>query len=129
MSIVPAVLRAAFVVACICVTVPTLNAGHCQHCGCEAVCNKVCHPVCKTTEATVTCWDCKCEPFCVPGPGKACQDCGCCDDRAACASVHVRKKLMKKELKKEIMVTEWVVENLCAACKAKCGDSVAGRRR
>jgi hypothetical protein len=120
MSIVPAILRVALLVAFICATGPVIDAGECQHCGCEAACKKVCHPVCKTKKVKVTCWDCKCEPFCLPGPGKACQSCGCCDDRAASGHVHARKKLMRKEVEKEILVTEWVVEDLCAECKAKC---------
>ena len=111
--------RTLFAIACALAFPPALLAGQCDGCGCDAACRKVCRPVCKPKKVTVTCWDCRCEPFCVPGPGKSCESCGCCDDRAACAHVHVRKKLMKKEIQKEIMVTEWVVEDLCPECQSR----------
>lgn len=114
------------------------HAGGCQHCGCDTACNKVCRLVCEEKKVTVTCWGCKCEDFCVPGPSKpGCKNCDLvcetCDNPDAimaqpkkfvwtewipgCATVHTRKKLMKRTVVKTVPSYKWVVENLCAKCE------------
>src|SRR5688500_7438152 len=48
----------------------------CDHCGHAGACQKVCRLVCETKKVEVTCWGCKCEDFCVPGPSKpGCKHC------------------------------------------------------
>src|SRR5262245_10545834 len=69
---------------------------HCQHCGCSCECVKVCRMICDMKEVKKTCYTCKCEDFCVPGPSKRCDDtcCGHCPDcRDSCwvpTAAHIR---------------------------------------
>ncbi len=67
--------------------------GCCDRCGCGQ-CRKVCRLVCDEKELEVTCWDSKCEDFCLPGPCKlgckhrvpACADCAASCANGNCAS-------------------------------------------
>ncbi|WP_254512104.1 hypothetical protein [Anatilimnocola floriformis] len=115
----------------------------CDHCGCVDACQKTCRLVCETKKVEITCWGCKCEDFCVPGPSKLCSQhcemvCEECDKTpdakgvcyqphkfvwnewipGCCAKIHTRKKLMKKTITKTIPSYKWVVENLCPNCQA-----------
>ena len=52
---------------------------------CGGPCKKVCRLVCEEKKVEVVCWGCKCEDFCVPGPGcPTCEHCKCvcqtCDE-------------------------------------------------
>jgi hypothetical protein len=116
----------------------------CALCGCSKPCQKTCRLVCEEQEIEITCWGCKREDFCVPGPSKpGCRHCemvcGKCeeeDDQNAPyskakrfvwtywmpsrASVHSRKKLMKKTVTKTVPGYKWVVEDLCEYCATTC---------
>ena len=64
----------------------------CAECGAEAPCKKMCRLVCEEKKVEVVCWGCKCEDFCVPGPGcPTCQHCNCvcqsCGEGAASSKV------------------------------------------
>ncbi len=115
----------------------------CARCGCAAPCQKVCRLVCEEKKVEVTCWGCKCEDFCVPGPSTP----GCRHGEPVClpseaadkasapcvqakcffwtewfpssAKVHTRKKLLKKVETRTIPSYKWVVEDLCPACAAQ----------
>jgi hypothetical protein len=113
----------------------------CDHCGGAGACQKVCRLVCETKKVEITCWGCKCEDFCVPGPSKpgcrhcetVCDDCEAGSDPSAvhyqsrkfvwtewipgCATIRTRKKLMKKTITKTIPSYKWVVEHLCPHCQ------------
>jgi hypothetical protein len=114
----------------------------CDHCGQVCPCQKTCRLVCETKKVEITCWGCKCEDFCIPGPSKpgckhcewVCEECdAACDPKGVhtqakkfvwtewvpgCATMHTRKKLMKKTITKTIPSYKWVVEDLCPKCQA-----------
>lgn len=114
----------------------------CDHCGQVCPCQKTCRLVCETKKVEITCWGCKCEDFCIPGPGKpGCKHCETvcehCDEIGdpkgvhsqpqkfvwtewipGCAKIHTKKKLMKKTVTKTISSYKWVVEDLCPHCVA-----------
>jgi hypothetical protein len=118
------------------------SAHGCQHCGCKEPCQKVCRLVCEEKKVEVTCWGCKVEEFCIPGPSKpGCKHCetvcdfsaGDNDQKAPCASpkkfvwtewipgcatIHTRKKLMKRTVIQTIPSYKWVVEDLCDKCES-----------
>ena len=112
----------------------------CEHCNCQATCQKVCRLVHEEKKVEITCWGCKCEDFCVPGPSTLkCSHCECitcrCVEGASnnlgakpkkflwaewlpgCATIHTKKKLMKRTITKTIPSYEWVVENICDSCE------------
>jgi len=114
----------------------------CAHCGGSDGCQKVCRLVCEKKKVTITCWGCKEEDFCVPGPSslasKHCETV-CVDDLdpkspcvepkkyawnewfpGNCAKVYTKKKLMKRTITKSIPSFKWVVEDLCPQCEAQC---------
>jgi hypothetical protein len=118
------------------------DAGCCEHCGCMCSCQKVCRLVCEEKKVEVLCWGCKCEDFCLPGPG--CPGCKHCD--VVCQSCpepcdpavpyakpkqfvwrdwmpngaqrYTRTKLMRKTETVTVPSYKWVVEDLCAQCAA-----------
>ncbi len=121
-----------------------LQAGGCD--GCQATCGgrKVCRLVCEVKEVEVTCWACKCENFCVPGPSKVrCKHCepACTEPGShcpcqtspkpkkfiwfswcpGCAKVKTKKRLLKRTVIKEIPTYKWVVVNYCPSCCDGCG--------
>ena len=139
-SIAPAVVLGLLVQAA-----AVLAGDHCcAHCGCECRCRKVCRLVCEEKKVDVICWGCKCEDFCVPGPGKpGClhceQVCGTCDQPCdskapyaepksfvwrnwipSCAQIYTKKKLMQQVVSKKVPSYKWVVEELCPDCEATC---------
>ncbi|HET6883482.1 MAG TPA: hypothetical protein VFI31_25245 [Pirellulales bacterium] len=103
-----------------------LEAGiFCHHCGCQTRCKKVCRLVCEKKEEKKTAYSCECEDFCIPGPSKKCGvkvECDCNGHhrtilwKPACAKVHTRKKLVKKETKKEVPNYKWEVDVYCCVC-------------
>lgn len=106
---------------------PRAEAGRffCQHCGCRQNCKKVCHLKCEKKKETTVEYTCECEDFCVPGPSKKCgvKKEHACDGhhrtilwQPTCARVHTRKKLVKKEVTKEVPDYKWVVEEYCCVC-------------
>jgi hypothetical protein len=113
---------------------------HCAHCGGSGPCQKVCRLVSEEKSVSITCWGCKCEDFCLPGPSKpgcehcemVCGTCDKCRDRNSVqaqpmpfvwknwipgtAKVHTKTKLMKKTITKKVPSHKWVVEDLCDNC-------------
>jgi len=59
----------------------------CEHCGCQAHCQKVCHVICEMKEVKTTCFCCKEVDICLPGHSKSCGDVcepnPCCEARPA----------------------------------------------
>lgn len=127
------------------VTHLAVAGGGCQHCGCDCACQKVCHLVCEEKKVVVTCWGCKCEDFCVPGPSKpgckqcetVCEFCGEDDSKEicvrpkkfgwrewcpGCASVYTKKKLMRRTITKKVPSYKWVIEDLCEKCEKKVAN-------
>jgi hypothetical protein len=121
--------------------------GCCAQCGCAASCRKVCRLVYEDKKVEVVCWGCKCEEFCVAGPSKpGCKRCDCvcttCDEGAdsnvcakpkrfvwfdwlpGCAHVHTRTKLMRKTVTVTVPSHKWIIEDLCADCRASCSASI-----
>lgn len=106
----------------------------CSHCGCHCETVKVCHAVCETKKVPKTCYSCKCEDICVPGPCTLCgEHCECKEDPCrpgcsarksildwipGCAYVKTRHVLEKKEIEVEQKTYQWVVEELCPQCAA-----------
>ena len=116
--------------------------GCCARCGCVASCQKTCRLVTEEKKVEVVCWGCKCEDFCVgchsvPGCEHRDDVCGACDfpkgTGEVCtkphifawtewkppsrATVHTKKKLIKKVITKKVPSHKWVVEDLCSSCR------------
>lgn len=103
------------------------HSGQCSHCGCSCECQKVCRLICETKEVKKTCYTCKCEDFCVPGPSQKCATtCGCgkCKEcrEAACVPTVAYIKTKKIPVKHEEIIKKpsyrWVVEYVCPKCAA-----------
>jgi len=118
------------------------SAQGCHQCGCNQSCQKVCRLVREEKKVEITCWGCKAEEFCIPGPSKrGCTHCEtvcdfCTNEHDAnapssrpkafvwtewipgCASIHTKKKLMKRTVTKTIPSYKWVVEDLCQQCES-----------
>jgi hypothetical protein len=97
---------------------------HCDDCGSQASCCKVCRCVPSKKKVTKTEYECECEDFCVPGRSIRSKECDECGHKKwvytpTCAQVRTRKKLVKKDNTKEVCTVKWVVENLCPNCCAK----------
>ena len=132
-------------VAAVCLTVLaalpalSLEAGElcCALCGCHDRTTKVCRLVCETKKVPITCYGCREEDFCVPGPStpgaEHCEAvCGsslpCAQRRfvwsewfpAGSADVFTRKKLQKRTVTREVPSYKWVTEDLCPRCAADC---------
>ena len=122
----------------------------CARCGAVCPCKKVCRLVCEEKSVEVVCWGCKCEDFCVPGPGcpgcehckSVCQSCdeskpsGVCSEPKAfhwktwCPSfarMYTKTKLMKRTEIVKVPTYKYVVEDVCCNCcnGDDCGDIVA----
>lgn len=118
-------LLAAMLLPLACVTRAEAGRVFCRHCGCWQNCKKVCHVKCETKKETKTEYVCECEDFCVPGPSKKCgvkieRDClgrhRTIIWQPRCARVHTKKKLVKKEVTKEVPDYKWEVEEYCCVC-------------
>lgn len=101
------------------------DCGCCASCGCQSACTKVCRAVPGTKKVTKVEYSVKCEDFCVPGPSTRTHVCDECGHKKTvytptCAEVRTRKVLVKKEVVTKVPTTQWVVEDLCASCAAKC---------
>ena len=115
----------------------------CAHCGCKEQVTKVCRIVREDKKITTTCWGVQEEEFCIGDP--SCPDQEHCetvckknpDDKldakvcssnkalkwtswipGSCATVFTKSKLMKKTVTKSVPSYKWVLEDVCAACKA-----------
>lgn len=104
----------------------------CARCGCSCNLKKVCRAIPDVKEVTHTCWDVKCEDFCVPGPSKKCGVVHECDEcgswcrtiwQPTCACVRTRRVPVKKEVKRKIPTVKWVVETVCADCCRACAGT------
>ena len=114
-----------------------LEAGEicCAHCGGHERTSKVCRLVCETRKVQITCYGCKAEDFCLPGPSRPgaehCEEvCAaslpCAQRRfvwtewfpSSTADLFTRKKLQKRPLTREIPSYKWVTEDLCPHCAA-----------
>lgn len=125
---------------------PTMAAaGHCSHCQQRHSCRKVCRLVRKDRTITVTCWGCREEDFCMPGPSqRKCRHCEAVCNSASdtcdvCAQskrlvwtewlpgsrahLMTRRKLMKRTVTRTVPGYQWVVEDLCAACESTARDA------
>lgn len=99
----------------------------CDRCGVESCCLKrVCRAVPVEIETKETCYDCKCEDFCVPGPSIKCDtrwhqdDCGCWVEntwKPTCAEVRTRSLLVRKEVTRKKQGFKWEAQRLCPACE------------
>ncbi len=101
----------------------------CEHCGCQCECQKVCRLICETKKVSKVTYGCECEDVCVPGPSDHCvtyDECGCKKHvyTPTCATVRMRKKLVKHEEVKEVPSYRWVVENVCPACTRQTPPSM-----
>ena len=104
------------------------HAGCCSHCGCNCACEKVCRMICEMKDVKKTCYTCKCEDFCVPGPSQRCQsacgNCGHCKDcrEASFIPTAAYIKTKKVPVKHETVVKKptyrFVVEYVCPKCAA-----------
>jgi hypothetical protein len=127
------------------------NAGDCccAHCGCSS-CRKVCRLVCEDKKVEVPCFGVICEDFCLAKHDKpgcehckiVCVDCAKPRDPGApyvkpkrfvwtdwipgCATMHTRKKLMKKTETVTVPSFKWVVEDCCTACEATAELAAVG---
>src|SRR5947207_3352712 len=54
----------------------------CNHCGCQAHCQKYCHVVCEMKDVKVTCYCCKEVDICLPGHSKKCGE--VCEPNPCC---------------------------------------------
>ncbi len=54
----------------------------CNHCGCQAPCQKVCRVVCEMKDVKVTCYCCKEEDICIPDHSKKCGE--VCEPNPCC---------------------------------------------
>lgn len=135
----------AFVLGLLTAHLPSTACGHqgvCAGCGCTTNCCQVCRLVCDEKKVEVVCWGCDQEKFCAPGPSQpGCRHCQCvcgtCDKDEkpsttrslpkpfvwfdwlpSFADCYTRTKLMKKTVTVTVPSHKWVVEDLCAACRA-----------
>lgn len=116
------------VIAALLATAQQARAGHlfCHHCRCHTNCKKICRLECGKKKETKIEYECETEDFCVPGPSHKrgyTYECGPHGHKhrkpiwqPTCAKVHTRKKLIKKEVTKEVPDFKWVVEEYCCIC-------------
>jgi hypothetical protein len=100
--------------------------------------------LCEEKKVDVVCWGCVCEDFCLPQHNKPgcvhCETvCAKCDEPRGpkapcvlpkrfvwtewipgCATMHTKKKLMKKTESVTVKSFKWVVVDLCPQCQACC---------
>jgi hypothetical protein len=126
------------------------GCGCCAGCGCQCPCEMTCHLEKYMKKVTVTCYGCKCQHICIPGPScPGCKHCeGCCDGQcgcdggcdcdcnhrpdchliwrdwcpSGCATPIAPKLLVKYEVTKEIPAYKWVVQPLCCHCAEKARE-------
>lgn len=144
-----AITPAAALVASLLLAVGAIAGDCCSHCGCNS-CRKVCRLVCEDKKVDVVCWGCLCEDFCLPKHDKrgcehckmVCADCTKPREPGApyvkpkrfvwtdwcpgCATMHTKKKLMKKTETVTVPSFKWVVEDLCPNCEGACDVAAVG---
>ncbi|HEY2826911.1 MAG TPA: hypothetical protein VGJ04_04865 [Pirellulales bacterium] len=109
--------------------------GFCDHCGCQAHCQKVCHPVCEWKDMKETVYGCRCQDVCIPGRSEEgctkvdeCNpyNCPLCHDYkplytlwkpAECARIRSVTTLVKYEVTHKVPTYKWVVEYCCDNCR------------
>ena len=145
-----AVACALQLVALLTATTAATKEHGCVHCGCSCACQKVCRLVCEDKKVDVVCWGCVCEDFCLSKHNKPgcvhCETvCAKCDEPhdpkapcvqpkrfvwtewiPGCATMHTKKKLMKKTEKVTVKSFKWVVEDLCSQCESQCDVAAVG---
>jgi hypothetical protein len=103
------------------------HEGQCSHCGRWCACQKVCRMVCEMKDVKKSCYSCKCEDFCVPGPSQKCAShcgCGSCKEcrEAACvptvSHIKTKKVLVKHEEVTKKPTYKFLVEYCCPKCAA-----------
>ena len=115
----------------------------CVHCGCQQQVKKVCRIEKVDKKITVTCWGAQdeefligdpstpdkehCETVCTKNSEDKLDDKVCASPKALkwtswipgnCATVFTKTKLMKKTVTKTVPSYKWVIEDVCAQCKA-----------
>src|SRR5215831_17225080 len=59
----------------------------CDHCACQAHCQKICRVICEMKDVKTTCYCCKEADICIPGHskkcGEVCEPNPCCEARPA----------------------------------------------
>jgi hypothetical protein len=102
---------------------------HCPACGCHQLCKR-CKLETGTKKETKTEYCCECEDICIPGHSKKCGvkvECDCDGKHRTviwqprCGHIRTIKKLVKKEVTKQVPAYKCVVEYYCPQCGA-CGD-------
>lgn len=135
-------LLACFAITSFTTAVAAAETCDCSHCGAYGHCRVVCRCVATTEEKSETCFECRSEDFCVPGPsiwcGRKCEAVPLDDDHSDCPlscciswnvwkprSAHVRTKhvLVVHEVKKEVPSFKWEVEYVCDECRRCCADA------
>ncbi|MEX0713051.1 MAG: hypothetical protein WD278_11920 [Pirellulales bacterium] len=114
-------------------SVASAGQGWCDHCGCPQQCKTTCRLVCEPKQEKHVVYSCTLEEFCLPGPSR--RSAPACDCQArghacrhvqwepTCATVRTRKKLVKREVTKEVPSFKWVVEKTCNQCGHCLGAS------
>lgn len=98
---------------------------HCPSCGCHEICAR-CRLEIGTKKETKIEYCCECDEICLPGPSHRCvQDSGCAHHpcitwQPTCGKIRTVKKLVKKEVTKEVPAYKCVVEHICPKCGACC---------
>lgn len=122
----------------------------CHGCAAASCCGKRCELQIGTKKVKVTCYDCECEDVCLPGPSRKkcthrenvcneCGECDCCCGHAKgphfvwsewcpnpCAKVTNVKRLVKREVEKEVPDYKWVVVDCCAGAAGEVKASDGG---
>lgn len=108
---------------------------HCQHCGSQQNCRKVCRLICGKKKDSKPVYSCECEDFCVPGASVQCGETWVCTRlgtkcrkpvyKPVCASVHSKIVLVKKKSEKEVPDYKWVVDEVCC----RCGERIDGTQQ
>jgi hypothetical protein len=115
----------------------------CEHCGCQAHCQKICHPVCQWKDVKETVYTCRCTDICIPGRSeKQCTVVDECNpyncplahdykplytlwNPAQCARTRSVTKLVKLEVTHKVPVYKWVVEYCCDSCRQELTQNAA----
>jgi hypothetical protein len=109
----------------------------CQHCGCQAHCQKFCHVVCEWKDVKETVYTCRCTDVCIPGRSeKECTKIDQCNpdncpllhdykplytlwNPSECARIRPVTKLVKLQVTHKVPTYKWVVEYCCDKCRCE----------
>ena len=107
----------------------------CEHCGCQAHCQKYCHVVCEWKDVKETVYSCRCKDIAIPGPSeKGCTKIDECNpyncpithdykplytlwNPSDCCRIRSVTKLVKQEVTHKVPTYKWVVEYCCDNCR------------